>query len=156
MIIHCFEFIPFAVLLPTLSFYLMQYKCLYLEVSWSEIYTKYCVCVHKNDFYKCYEELSSKLLVHLSLLSPLILSTLPWIQADCGIARVKIEGIGQYLYLHWSEKSSEGLKKKKWCTHTHTNPLISLMLNTELGSYLNNVPWALKLDTKEEFKKYLE
>lgn len=62
MIIHCFEFIPFAVLLPTLSFSLMQFKCLYLEVSWSEIYTKYCVCVHKNDFNKCYEELSSKLL----------------------------------------------------------------------------------------------
>ena len=76
------------------------------------------MCVHKNDFYKCYEELSSKLLVHLSLLSPLILSMLPRIQADCGIAGVKIEGIGQYLYLHWSEKSSEGLKKM---VHTHTH-----------------------------------
>lgn len=155
MIIHCFEFIPFAVLLPTLSFSLMQFKCLYLEVSWSEIYTKYCVCVHKNDFDKCYEELSSKLLVHLILLSPLILSMQLWIQTDCGIAGVKIEGMGQYSISALVRKVIWRILKKKK-RYTHTNPLISLMVNSELGSYLNNLPWALKLDTKEEFKKYLE
>lgn len=114
MIIHCFEFIPFAVLLPTLSFSLMQFKCLYLEVSWSEIYTKYCVCVHKNDFNKCYEELSSKLLVHLILLSPLILSMQLWIQTDCG----KDWRHGSIFYICIGQKSHlKDLKKNG--THTH-------------------------------------
>lgn len=34
--------------------------------------------------------------------------------------------------------------------------VISLALHTELGSYLNNVPWALKVVAKEGFQKYLE
>lgn len=33
---------------------------------------------------------------------------------------------------------------------------MALTLSTELGSYLNSVPWVLKADAKEEFQQYPE